>query len=114
MNETLKAADEAPQDEMLDIDPSFREAAKLHGRAMFALVMHAGMARQAVEVLAAKAQHDPQALHAINVLAAAFNHCSTALVKREGWTEEMMLACDRDIQLAFQGKLIVPKIVLAH
>ncbi len=114
MNGTLKAADEAPQDEMLDIDPSFRDAAKLHGRGMFALVMHAGMARQAAEVLAAKAQHDPQGLHAINVLATAFNHCSSALAKREGWTEEMMLACDRDIQLAFQGKLIVPKIIVAH
>lgn len=114
MNGTLKAADEAPQDEMLDIDPSFREAAKLHGRAMFALVMHAGMARQAVEVLAKRGQGDQQALHAINVLATAFNHCSSALAKREGWTEEMMLACDRDIQLTFQGKLIVPKIIVAH
>jgi len=114
MNEMRKAADEAPQDEMLDIDPSFREAARLHGRGMFALVMHAGMARQAAEVLAAKAQHDPQELHAINVLATAFNHCSTALAKREGWTEERMLACDRDIQLAFSGKLIVPKIIVTH
>ena len=112
MNETLKAADEAPQDEMLDIDPSFREAARLHGRGMFALVMHAGMARQATEVLAGMNQH-PNALHAINVLATAFNHCSSALAKREGWSEETMLACDRDIQLAFQGKLVIPKIIVA-
>lgn len=113
MNGTLKAADEAPQDEMLDIDPSFREAARLHGRGMFALVMYAGMARQAAGALAGMNQH-PNALHAINVLATAFNHTSSALAKREGWTEEMMLACDRDIQLAFQGKLIVPKIIVTH
>ena len=114
MNGTIKAADEAPQDEMLDIDPSFREAARLHGRAMFALVMHAGMARQAVEVLAQRGQGDQQTLHAINVLASAFNHTSTALAKREGWSEEAMLACGRDIQLAFSGKLIVPKIIVTH
>lgn len=105
----------AAVDEMLDIDASFRPVAVKHGRAMFALVMHAGMARQAVEVLAARMQHgDPQGLHAINVLATAFNHCSSALAKREGWAEAAMLECDRDIQLAFQGKLIVPKIIVAH
>lgn len=108
----IKTAD-AP-DEMLDIDPSFREAAKKHGRRMFALVMHAGLARQAVEVMAQRGQGDQQMLHALNVLATAFNHCSSALAKKEGWTEEQMLECDRDIQLAFQGKLIVPKIIVAH
>lgn len=103
------------EDEMLDIDPSFRDAAKKHGRGIFALVMHAGMARQAAEVLAKANQH-PGALHAINVLATAFNHTSSALAKAEGWTEEMMLECDRDIQLAFAGKLVVPesKIILVH
>lgn len=103
-------------DEMLDIDASFRDAAKKHGRGVFALVMHAGMARQAVEVLGRRVQHDPPSLHAVGVLAAAFNHTSSALAKAEGWTEEMMLECDRDIQLAFSRELVVPrgKIVLAH
>lgn len=93
-----------------DIEEVFWPVIDVHGREMFALVMNAGMARQAVEVLGAQAQkhQSSHSLHAVRMLAQAFNQVSSAYAAKEGWTEEQLALCDRDIQLAFKGKIITP------
>ena len=92
-----------------DIDPAFRPVCAQYGKEMFALVMNAGMAIQAAQVLAAAAaKHRSQhSAHAVGVLSTAFNHVASALAKREGWDEGMLAACDRDIARAWQGKIQV-------
>jgi hypothetical protein len=99
-----------PQDEFLDLDPVMRSVAAQYGRAMFALVHNAGMAGEAAKVLGALvAKHQSQhSAHALGVLVAAFNQASNSLCLREGWTQEQLAHCERDIQLAWKGKLIVP------
>lgn len=98
-----------PRDEFLDLDPCMRPVAAQYGRPMFALVHNAGMAGQAAEVLGRLvAKHSSQhSSHALGVLVVAFNQTSNALCVREGWTQEMLAQCERDIQLAFKGKLHV-------
>ena len=100
----------AAADEMLDIEPAFREVAQKYGRSMFGLVMNAGMAGQAAALLAQAAdKHKSQhSLHAVSVLAQAFNQVSNAYVKQMGWDEALIAQCDRDIQLAFKSKIIAP------
>ena len=101
--------DEAP-DEFLDIEAFMRPVAAQYGRELFALVYNAGMAGQAMQVLAAQAdKHHSKALaHASGVLAQAFNHVSTELCKVKGWEAGTLAQVDRDIALAFKGRLIVP------
>lgn len=84
-----------------------------HGQAMVALVYGAGMAAEAARVLGQV--REPQAQHALRVLAEVFNQTSTALCKLQGWTEEALGLCQRDIELAFAGAVLVPeqRIVLA-
>ena len=97
-------------DEMLDIDAAFRPVVEQYGRSMFALVMNAGMCEQAAQVLAGLVKKH-QSLHsaqALRVIADSFNQVSNAYVKQMGWTEELVAQCDRDVQRAFAGKIIVP------
>ncbi len=104
------------QEENLDLAPHFRGVAEKYGRPMFALVMNAGLCTQATEVLAnfAEKHRSRGSLHAVGVLSEGFNQISTAYCKQMGWTQEMLAQCDRDIMLAFNGKLIAPtnKLVL--
>ncbi len=99
-----------PKDEFLDLDPAMRPVAEKYGRELFALVMNAGMAGQALQVIAAAAEkHRSRGLtHAAGVMAQSFNQVSNALVKLKGWDEGMLAQCDRDIMLAFKNKLVVP------
>ena len=97
-------------DEMLDVDPAFRPVVAQYGRSMFALVMNAGMCGQAASVIAGLVEKH-QSIHsaqALSVIADAFNQISNAYVKQMGWSEELVAQCDRDVQLAFAGKIIVP------
>ena len=105
-----EAAVESAADEMLDLDPVMRPVAAKYGREMFALVMNAGMASQAAEVLVGQARkHSSRAgLHAVGVLTSAFNQVSNAYCKEKGWSEGELAQCDRDIMLAFTGKVVTP------
>lgn len=100
----------AAPDEFLDLESCFRPVAQQYGREMFALVYNAGMAGQAMQVIAAQAQkHGSRAgAHAAGVVAQAFNHVSSELAKVKGWSPELLAQCDRDIGLAFQGRIIKP------
>jgi len=93
-----------------DLADEFKPVAMKYGRAMVALVFDAGMCSQATQVLAALAQkHQSRGgLHAVQVLSNAFNEISTAYCKLQGWDEAVLAQCDRDIGLAFQGKVQVP------
>ena len=96
-------------DEMLDVDPAFRPVVAQYGRSMFALVMNAGMCGQAASVLGGLVEKH-QSLHsaqALSVIADAFNQISNAYVKQMGWAEELVAQCDRDVQRAFAGKIVV-------
>ncbi len=98
-----------PADTFEDIEPAFRGVAAKYGRDMFALVMNAGMAGQATAELARQAQKhgSNKAAHAVGVVAQAFNQVSNAYVVLKGWDEGTLAQCDRDIQLAFAGKIQV-------
>jgi hypothetical protein len=88
---------------------------KVHGAAMTQTVVEAGMGSEAVGrlVARARARQDGEMLAGVMSLAQAFNRISTEYCKAMGWTEEMLALCDRDIQLAFAGRVIVPgKLVL--
>lgn len=97
------------EDEMLDIDPVMRPVVIKYGRKMWALVMNAGMAGQAADVLAVIVQkhQSKHGAHAVGVLAQSFNQLSNAYVEEMGWEEGLVAQCDRDIQLAYAGKLLV-------
>ena len=93
-----------------DLPPAFRPVAAQHGRDMFTLVLNAGMAKQAMQVLEQLVvkHHSKHGLHAVQVMANSFNQNSNELVRLKGWTEEQLVHCDRDIQLAFQGQIVTP------
>ena len=99
-----------PKDEFLDLDPCFRPVAAQYGRSMFALVINAGIAKQAAHALSMLAQKHVSrgGVHAVGVFAASFNQVTNAYVQSQGWSEEMLAQCERDIGLAFRGKIQVP------
>lgn len=100
---------DTPEDLMEDVELSFRPVAKQYGREMFSFVMAAGMASQAAEVLAQQAQkhRSRHATAAIAVLANSFNSISNAYAAKQGWDEGSLAQCDRDIRLAFAGRIVV-------
>ena len=102
-------SEEKMVEEFLDLPAEFRPVAQKYGRAMFALVFDAGMCSQATTVLAAFAekQRSRHTTHAVKVLAEAFNQISSAYAKQMGWGEGVLQQCDRDIGLAWQGKVQV-------
>ena len=99
-----------PKDEFLDLDPCFRPVAAQYGRSMFALVMNAGMAKQAASMLATLAQKHASrsGARAVRMFAGSFNQVTNAYVQSQGWEEGTLAQCDRDIQRAFAGKIQVP------
>lgn len=100
--------------EFLDLPEQLRGPAQTHGRDMVALVYGAGMASEAMKVLA-KHQKSPDVSRALVVLSNIFNETSTAYCKTKGWTEEMLAMCDRDISLSFAAGIVTPrKIILEH
>lgn len=100
----------AAKEDLSSIPPEFHEVVRKYGREMYALVMNAGMAGQAAMVLGAICEQvaDPRMSHAVGVLATSFNQIANALVVAKGWDEALIAQCDRDIQLAFRGKIHVP------
>lgn len=97
------------QDTFEDIESCFRPVASRYGREMFALVMNAGMAGQAAQVLATLAQkHGSRGgVHAVGVVSNSFNQVANALIVAKGWDEGTLAQCDKDCQLAFAGRIQV-------
>lgn len=113
----MNGSAEVREDELLDIEECLRPVVREWGRDMFALVMAAGMAGQAAEVLGAFVgkHRSSHSAHALGVLSSAFNQVSTALAKEKGWGEGELVQCQRDVERAWAGKIAeAPKIVLEH
>jgi len=107
----MSTADEGQEpDTMLDVPKEFHEVVRKHGREMYALVMNAGMSGGAALVLARVLgkSHSTHGLHAAGVLLQGFGQVSNAYAAKMGWTQEQLAECDRDLQMAFRGKVVVP------
>ena len=105
-------------DTFADLPEPLRAVAGKYGRSMVALVYGAGMCSEATKVLSHEVQRTRSApgRHALIVLSQTFNETSSALCRLEGWSEEQLAQCDRDISLAFASAVQVPKgkIILEH
>lgn len=114
MNEKLCQAQ--PPEANADLPEYFRPVANRFGRPMFELVMGSGLAREAVGVLAQANQRVPALLNATGQLAQAYNTVSQMLVESEGWSAEMLGDCEREIKLAWAGRILVPEsnIIVTH
>ena len=88
-------------DDFADLPEYFRPVAKEFGRDLFALTMNVGMAAQAAE-------HASRSPAALELLCTSYNELSSSYIKKMGWTEVQLLACDQAIQLAFASQLQVP------
>lgn len=93
------------------IPPEFKPVVLEYGADMVGTVLDAGLCSEAVKKLVEVGQvtRRPEVLAAVAVLARAFNSISSAYCHEKGWTEELLAQCDRDLQLAYAGKLIVPE-----
>jgi len=78
---------------------------------MVACVLDAGLCSEAVKELVriGQATKRSEVLAAVTVLARAYNEISSRYCQGQGWSEELLAQCDRDLQLAFAKKLIVPE-----
>lgn len=88
----------------------FAGVVEQYGEEIVACVLDAGLCSEAVEKLVGvgRATQRWEVLAAVTVLARAYNSMSSAYCKEKGWSEELLAQCDRDLQLAFAGKLVVP------
>jgi len=97
------------------VPPQLSAVVMKHGRDMVALVYGAGMAGEAAKVLGQEVR-SAKTFKALTVLTEAYNQISTSYAAQRGWTEEMLLACERDVELAFAGAVVgeapLPKIIL--
>lgn len=92
-----------------DVPEVFRPVAKEFGRDLFALVMNAGMAAQAAEVLGvvvARTQSH-EAHHALTMLVRIFNQLSSDYVRKMGWDDAEVARCESGIKAAWAGKIAV-------
>lgn len=101
---------EETKDGLEGIPKHFHGVVELHGRALFATVMNAAVAGEAVQVLGdlVNKHRSQHGMKALRVLAGSYNQASNAYVIQMGWTPEQLAHCQRDIQLAHQGQIIVP------
>ena len=97
------------KDDFADLPEPLRAVALQYGRPMTQLVMAAGMAREAVAVLANLSQkhQSRHGLNAAGIVANSFNQVSNALIAKEGWDEGTLAQCDRDIMRAFASAIQV-------
>lgn len=97
------------EDTFEDVPEVFRPVAKEFGRELFALVMNAGMAGQAAEVLGQLVARSPEGQHALHTFARIFNHLSSEYVRKMGWGEERVAQCESAIKGAWAGRIAVPE-----
>ena len=96
---------------MKDLPKEFVLVGEKHGGEMLQAVLDAGLCSEAVGKLVdvSRAMQRPEVMAAVMVLARAYNRLSTEYCKGKGWTEAMLAECDRDLQLAFAGKVWTPE-----
>jgi len=94
-----------------ELPKEFLAVAQEHGQDMVETVLDAGLCSEAVAKLVAvgRSTDRSEVLTAVMVLARSFNRVSSKYCKNRGWTEEMLALCDRDLQLAFAGKVWTPE-----
>jgi len=87
--------------------PWWAGVAEVHGQAMCQMVLDAELGSEAVGRLVgkARARQDAELAKAAAVLAEVFNRASNAYCSSQGWTEEQLALCERDLQLAFANKV---------
>lgn len=92
------------------LPPEFTPVVEAYGLPMVQAVLDAGLCSEAVGKLAAigRASGRGEILPAVMILAKAYNRISSAYCRDRGWTEELLAQCDRDLQLAFAGKVWTP------
>lgn len=80
------------------------------GAGIVALVMAAGVAKEAATRAVGRAQalRDQDLLRAVTVLVQSFNQLSTALAEAHSWTREELLATEAELELAFAKALRGP------
>ncbi len=93
-----------------DLPEALRKVANEYGREMFALVMGAGMASQAMEVLGELVgKHQSRhGSHALVVFGESFNNLSSAYAKGKGWDAEQLAKCQRALQVAVASQIVLP------
>lgn len=94
-----------------ELKEEFAEVIAVHGEELFGLVWNAGMAGEAIGVLAGVVDkhRSRHGLQALGTTAAAFNEVAELLRAAKGWTAEDLAACDTAIKAAFAAKVVVPR-----
>jgi hypothetical protein len=93
------------------LPPEFAPVVEAYGLGMVQAVLDAGLCSEAVGKLVAigRASGRGEILPAAMILARAYNRISSLYCHDRGWTEGMLAECDRDLQLAFAGKIWTPE-----
>ena len=93
-----------------DLPEALRKVANEYGREMFALVMGAGMASQAMEVLGelVRKHSSRHGSHALVVFGESFNNLSDAYAREKGWDAEQLAKCQQAVQMAVASQLTLP------
>ena len=113
-----QADDAVPPDTFEDLEACFRPVAERYGRDVFAFVYAAGMAGQAAQALSAQAsKHASKGIaYGTAHLVLSFNTVANAYAELRGWSPELLAQVDRDVMLAWQGRIALagqsPLIVL--
>jgi len=105
----MSTPDEQQPPSLDGIATEFHPVVLQYGRELFALCMNAGIAGQAAEQLSLGVGKNPRMTRALRLFCKSYNELSNEFVMKMGWPPELVAQCDRDIQLAFAGKLVVPE-----
>lgn len=99
-------AGEASEDTFEDLEECFRPVARQHERALFAVVMLAGMAGEAGRVLSTLCEkHQSRGgMAALAQLINTVEQLVTLAGQDRGWTAELLAQVDWDIQQAFRAR----------
>jgi len=81
-----------------------------HGVEMAQAVLDAGLCSEAVAKLVeiGRITGRGEVLAAVRLLSQSYTRISSEYCKEKGWTEAQLALCDRDLQLAFAGKVWIP------
>jgi len=95
------------QEQFLDLPPKFRSIAQQHGREMFALYINTKLIKQIAEQLSLGVEKSPRTVKALRLFCKSYNELSHEYAEKQGWTQEQIAHCERDMQLVLEGRLVV-------